>query len=190
LHTAAHRGFVNPGQVFSELYAASVRAFWLTEESRFSYLGDDTGPLSEFCHYNEGVVTLERAGHPLTRLHEDVSQFLRRRLAQRSCAQPDLPFDFTCGWVGSPDAAWLFADRVVVVDRAEDVTYLLCLAQDTPYAHSEATAWLDVTLAFLSTLPLHDAQPAPAPPGERWLLSDRAKVDMLSRKEELHAGER
>jgi para-aminobenzoate synthetase len=189
LHTTVHQGAVSPERVFAELYAASMRAFWLERASRFSYLGDDTGPLAEFCRYEArtGVLEVERSGHPVTRLHEQAAKYLRRVLTRRECTPPPLPFDFKCGWVGSASGKWLFTDRVVVIDHAEHKTYLLCLAEDTSSAHAQATMWLDVTCAFLSTLTPHESQPAPA--RERWLLRDQAAY-MMSWKEESHAGDR
>ncbi len=225
LHTVVHQGVVDPEQVFAELHSASERAFWLDgagageRGARFSYLGDDTGPLAEYCSYDvrAGVVTVERAGRPAARLRDDVFAYLRDGLADRAHAQPDLPFDFTCGWVGyfgyelkaalggkaahrssTPDAAWLFADRVIVIDHQEHTAHLLCLAEDTESAHEEATAWLDATSAFLSSLSSHK------PPSsswtqeedaveitERWLLREAMdyRLDVVACQEQLRAGE-
>ncbi|WP_158847801.1 aminodeoxychorismate synthase component I [Saccharothrix deserti] len=231
LHTAVHRGVVDPEQVFAKLHSASPRAFWLDgagagdRGARFSYLGDDTGPLAEYLSYDvdAGVLTVERAGRPAIRLREDVFAYLRRGLEQRAHPRPDLPFDFTCGWVGyfgyelkavlggraahrssTPDAAWLFADRVVVIDHHEHTAYLLCLAEDTPAAAEEATAWLDATLRVLSSLSSHQTPPAKArlysstrqaddavEITERWLLREAEdyRTDVVSCQEQLHAGE-
>lgn len=226
LHTAVFHGVVDPEQVFAELHSASERAFWLDgagageRGARFSYLGDDTGPLAEYCSYDvrAGVVTVERAGRPATRLREDVFTYLRRGLADRAHAQPDLPFDFTCGWVGyfgyelkaalggqaahrssTPDAAWLFADRVIVIDHHEHTAHLLCLAEDTRSGHDEAAGWLDATLAFLSSLSSHEAPPLRSWPQEedaveiteRWLLREAAdyRADVVACQEQLRAGE-
>jgi para-aminobenzoate synthetase len=226
LHTAVHRGVVDAEQVFAELHSASERAFWLDgtgageRGARFSYLGDDTGPLAEYCSYDvrAGVVTVERAGRPATQLRDDIFGYLRRGLADRALPQPDLPFDFTCGWVGyfgyelkaalggraahrstTPDAAWLFADRVIVIDHQENTAHLLCLAEDTPSAHEEATAWLDATLAFLSSLSLHQApsvrswtpEDDAVEITERWLLRDAEdyRADVVSCQQQLRAGE-
>ena len=226
LHTAVYQGVVDPEQVFAELHSASERVFWLDgagadeRGARFSYLGDDTGPLAEYCSYDvrAGVVTVERAGQPATRLREDVFDHLRRGLADRAHQQPDLPFDFTCGWVGyfgyelkaalggkaahrssTPDAAWLFADRVIVIDHQEHTAHLLCLAEDTESASEEAIAWLDATLAFLSSLSSHQAPPFSTwtqeddavEITERWLLRESLdyRLDVVACQEQLRAGE-
>ncbi len=226
LHTAVHQGVVDPEQVFAALHSGSDRAFWLDgagageRGARFSYLGDDTGPLAEYCSYDvrTGVVTAERPGRPETRMRDDIFAYLRRGLAERAHARPDLPFDFTCGWVGyfgyelkaalggraahrasTPDAAWLFADRVIVIDHQEHAAHLLCLAEDTRSGHDEAAGWIDATLAFLSSLSSHEAPPVRSWPQdedavevtERWLLreGDDYRTDVVACQEQLRAGE-
>ncbi|MEU0878269.1 aminodeoxychorismate synthase component I [Lentzea sp. NPDC005914] len=224
LHTAVHQGVVDPEQVFAALHSGSDRAFWLDgagageRGARFSYLGDDTGPLAEYCSYDvrTGVVTAERAGRE-TSVRDDIFAYLRRGLKDRAHAQPDLPFDFTCGWVGyfgyelkaalggkaahrssTPDAAWLFADRVIVIDHQEHTAHLLCLAEDTRSAHDEAAGWIDATLAFLSSLSSHEAPVRSWPHDEdavevteRWLLrqGDDYRTDVVACQEQLRAGE-
>ena len=73
-----------------------------------------------------------------------------------------MPFDFNLGYVGylgyelkvesggraayqaeEPDAAILFADRMIVVDHVAGETYLLALSLDG--ADADALAWLEVT---------------------------------------------
>ncbi|MET7906274.1 aminodeoxychorismate synthase component I [Streptomyces sp. NPDC005355] len=193
---------------FTRLYADAPRAFWLdssrTEsgEARFSFLGDGTGPLAEFVRYDtdEGVCEVERAGQPATRAEGSVFDYLKRELARRAVHAPDLPFDFTGGYVGyfgyelkadcgspnrhrasTPDACWLFADRFVAVDHQEGVTYVCCLAEDTPDGHREAKDWLDTTVTVLSGVPaLTEPTPQPSPltttaAVEPWLVRDRER---------------
>ncbi|MBI0299681.1 gamma-glutamyl-gamma-aminobutyrate hydrolase family protein, partial [Streptomyces sp. PRKS01-29] len=175
---------------FTRLYAEAPHAFWLdssrTEsgEARFSFLGDGTGPLAEFVRYDTdtGVCEVERAGRPAVRIKGSVFDYLKRELTRRRVKAPDLPFDFTGGYVGyfgyelkadcgspgrhratTPDACWLFADRFVAVDHQEGVTYICCLAEDTPDGHREAKDWLDATVTVLSGVPTLTG-PAPEPP--------------------------
>ncbi|RSM86224.1 aminodeoxychorismate synthase component I [Kibdelosporangium aridum] len=225
LHVAIHNGPVATEQLFTSLFAASPRSFWLDGAgvddglSRFSYLGDDTGPLSEFCSYdvNSGVVTVHRTGEPVRQVREDVFTYLRRRLAAHAFTPPDLPFDFTCGYVGyfgyelkaalggqaahrsaTPDAGWLFADRMVVIDRVDQTAYVLCLAEDSPAAEAEAIGWIDATLEHLAYLPTdaprstvstmqHDVPDVI----KRWLLRDAGgyRADIEKCRQELRAGE-
>jgi para-aminobenzoate synthetase len=136
-------------------------------------------------------------------------------------ADPGLPFDFTGGYVGylgyeakadcgasnrhraaTPDACWLFADRLVVVDHEQRRTYLVCVSIDSAdgadaAGNDAATRWLDETAAFLLALPPVEPVPAPnvfpdaAPPVEPWLARDRATylADIDACKRELLAGE-
>ncbi|MBP2329680.1 para-aminobenzoate synthetase [Kibdelosporangium banguiense] len=223
LHYAVHNGPVAPEQLFTSLFTASPRAFWLDgagvddELSRFSYLGDDTGPLAEFCSYdvNTGIIEVQRTGQPIERVREDIFTYLRRGLAARAFPTADLPFDFTCGYVGyfgyelkaalggqaahrsdTPDAGWLFADRMVVIDRVEQTAYALCLAEDSPAAEAEAIGWLDATLENLHSMPLDEPVMSIVDldaPGvtERWLLRDAGgyRADIEKCQEELRAGE-
>jgi para-aminobenzoate synthetase len=223
LHVAVHSGPVAPEKLFTTLFSAASRSFWLdgagVDEglSRFSYLGDDTGPLAEFCGYdvNTGVVDVHRAGQPVQCVREDIFAYLRRGLANRAFTPPDLPFDFTCGYVGyfgyelkavlggqaahhsgTPDAGWLFADRMVVIDRVEQTAYVLCLAEDSPAAEAEAIGWLDATIENLDCLqaddPVRSTVDRDAPEvTERWLLRDAGgyRADVEKCQQELRAGE-
>ncbi|MGW7695225.1 aminodeoxychorismate synthase component I [Streptomyces asiaticus] len=193
---------------FTRLYAEAPHAFWLDSsraesgEARFSFLGDGTGPLAEFVRYDTGtgVCEVERAGRPAVRVEGSVFDYLKRELTRRRIKGPELPFDFTGGYVGyfgyelkadcgspnrhratTPDACWLFADRFVAVDHQEGVTYICCLAEDTPDGHREAKDWLDTTVTVLSGVPTLSG-PAPQPSAlattaavEPWLVRDRER---------------
>ncbi|MER5833234.1 aminodeoxychorismate synthase component I [Streptomyces sp. NPDC002130] len=223
LHTRRISGAVDAEAVFGRMFAGSPRAFWLDSSlvepgrSRFSFLGDDQGPLAEFVRYDvaAGQCEIERAGRPVRRVRASVFDYLKRQLTTRRVDATGLPFDFTGGYVGYfgyevkadcgsanrhrssvPDAAWLFADRVIAVDHEEGFTYVVCLAEDTPQAGREAADWLDGVLAVLSCVatersPL-PAPPAPADPGaaEPWLVRDRATylADIEACRQALRAG--
>ncbi|MFF5843499.1 aminodeoxychorismate synthase component I [Streptomyces massasporeus] len=208
LHTRRVTGAVDAEAVFRRMFAGSGRAFWLDSSlvepgrSRFSFLGDDQGPLAEFVRYDvdAGRCEIERAGRPVRRVRASVFDYLKRQLGNRRVDATGLPFDFTGGYVGyfgyemkadcgssnrhrspAPDAAWLFADRVIAVDHEEGFTYAVCLAEDTPQAAREAADWLEGALADLSCVatdrqPPVPGSPAPADPGaaEPWLVRDRA----------------
>jgi para-aminobenzoate synthetase len=207
LHTRRVTGAVDAEAVFSRMFSGSPRSFWLDSSlvepgrSRFSFLGDDRGPLAEFVRYDvaAGRCEIERAGRPVRRVRASVFDYLKRQLSNRRVDATGLPFDFTGGYVGyfgyemkadcgspnrhrspTPDAAWLFADRVIAVDHEEGFTYAVCLAEDTPQAAREAADWLEGVLAGLSCVaterPPLPGEPAPADPGaaEPWLVRDRA----------------
>ena len=147
---------------FVSLYGESEHAFWLDSSregarSRFSFMGDASGPLAEVITHEAGE------GEPLL-------DRLQRRLDElRPPEIPDLPFEFDCGFVGylgyemkgecgyesphasaHPDAALIFSDRLVAFDHAEECTYLLALHK---LGEEEAAdAWLDTTARRLVAL--------------------------------------
>jgi para-aminobenzoate synthetase len=196
LHTRRIAGAVDTEAAFTRMYAASRRAFWLDSalvedgRSRFSFFGDDSGPLAEFVRYDveSGRCEIERAGRPTRKVAASVFDYLARQLTSRRVDGAGLPFDFTGGYVGYfgyemkadcgspnrhtsdvPDACWLFADRLIAVDHLKRFTYAVCLAEDTPQAAREAEDWLESTLAqltFVATEPDPTATPAlPTPTG-------------------------
>ncbi|MCD9873474.1 aminodeoxychorismate synthase component I [Streptomyces guryensis] len=177
LHTRRIVGAVDAEAAFTRMYGASRRAFWLdsslVEEglSRFSFFGDDRGPLAEFVRYDvgSGRCEIERAGRPPRKVAASVFDYLRRQLTSRRVDAGGLPFDFTGGYVGYfgyelkadcgspnrhssevPDACWLFADRLIAVDHLKGFTYAVCLAEDTPQGTRQAEDWLEGALAQLS----------------------------------------
>ncbi len=224
LHTRRLAGAVDAEAAFTRMYAASPRAFWLdsslAEEgrARFSFFGDDSGPLAEFVRYDvdAGQCEIERAGRPPRKVRASVFDYLKRQLATRRVDAGGLPFDFTGGYVGyfgyemktecgspnrhraeTPDACWLFADRLIAVDHQEDATYAVCLAEDTPQGAREAAGWLDSALAQLTCVaPDVGGQPeagAGEPDlgaAEPWLVRDRDTylADIEACRRELRAG--
>ncbi|GAA3432640.1 aminodeoxychorismate synthase component I [Kutzneria kofuensis] len=187
-HSHARRGYeVLVRRVDGSPDGESVRAacfadansvFWLDSSavidglSRFSFLGDDSGPLAEYVTYrvsDQTVRVRDRRGR-VTESRQPFFDYLQEQLSRRQVPVPaGLPFDFNLGYVGylgyelkaetigepahesaHPDAAMLFADRAVVLDHAEGCCYLLSLAEGG--ATAAATAWLDETEARLRAL--------------------------------------
>jgi para-aminobenzoate synthetase len=214
---------VDAEAAFARMCADAPRAFWLDSSrvepgrSRFSFFGDGSGPLAEFVRYDveDGVCEIERPGRPPRKVHSSVFDYLKRQLATRRVDAAGLPFDFTGGYVGyfgyelkadcgspnrhraeTPDACWLFADRLVAVDHEDDCTYAVCLADDTPSAAREATEWLDAATAQLTFVseetPAGEHPPAERDPGtaEPWLVRDRTTylADIEACMRELRAG--
>ncbi|MFI7297215.1 aminodeoxychorismate synthase component I [Streptomyces sp. NPDC050121] len=232
LHTRRIAEAIDAEAAFTRMHSASPRAFWLDSSrvepglSRFSFFGDDSGPLAEFVRYDveTGTCEIERAGRPTRKVRAGVFDYLKRQLANRRVDATGLPFDFTGGYVGyfgyetkadcgspnahrsaTPDACWLFADRLIAVDHEEGFTYAVCVAEDTPQATREATEWLESTLAQLTSLPTETDRPTPAHAPlpvhaeaavpdlgevEPWLVRDRATylADIEACKRELAAG--
>lgn len=210
---------------FTELYSSSTRAFWLDSShvepglARFSYLGDDAGPLAEFISYRvaDGEVETHGTNQPPRRVPGDVFDYLKDHLRRRSVTAPELPFDFTCGYLGyfgyelkadcgaanryqadTPDASWIFVDRMIAVDHEEGKTYVLALTCEAkPETASAAGEWLDTTVSRLAELPR--PEPRTRRPSrteteddtESLMTRDRAQylADVDSSQAELHTGE-
>ncbi|MCB5180562.1 aminodeoxychorismate synthase component I [Streptomyces antimicrobicus] len=167
--------------VYRELFAGNDHGFWLDSSSvidglsRFSFMGDGTGPLSEYLTYQvlERTVRVHRPGGRDELVAQSVFTYLEDQLAKRRIPVPEgLPFEFNLGYVGylgyelkadssgqeahkadTPDAALLFADRMVAFDHAEGSTYLLALsAEGDPGSARDTRGWLDRTAARLRAL--------------------------------------
>lgn len=185
-------GVVDTEAAFARLYGRSAHAFWLDSSrvepglSRFSFLGDASGPLSEVLSYRVGTgrVEVRDAGGTRTEIG-DVFAVLESRLAQRRLTDPGLPFDFTGGYVGyfgyelkgdlgsgnrheaeTPDAVWMFADRLIAVDHERDLTYVVALHRGDPQSRGAAQDWLDRTAATLVALPCRSGSRTLPPPGD------------------------
>ncbi|MBF6231743.1 aminodeoxychorismate synthase component I [Nocardia farcinica] len=209
---------VDTEAAFLRLYGASPTAFWLDSEhvepglDRFSFLGDASGPLAEVVRYRVGadVVRVEDAAGTRT-VAGDVLGYLSTQLRERHVELPALPFDFVGGYVGylgyevkadcgaraahraaTPDAQWIFADRLIVVDHVAGQTHLVALTGDD----TAADQWLRETGRVLETLPAW-ANPAElaiesAPASVAPLLNrgrDRYLADIAACLEYLRAGE-
>ncbi|MGQ4515379.1 aminodeoxychorismate synthase component I [Streptomyces sp. DW26H14] len=171
-------GAVNTEAAYTRLFGRSEYAFWLDSSrvepglSRFSFLGDASGPLSEVLTYrlaDRAVVVRDGQG-----VHTEagtIFDILDRRLSERRMTGAGMPFDFTGGYVGylgyelkgdlgsdnrysaeTPDAAWMFADRLIAVDHERELTYVIALHQGDPDARKSAQAWIDDTAACLVAL--------------------------------------
>ncbi len=163
-------------RAFTHLYGASETAFWLDssrvdERARFSFMGDAGGPLAATITYDaaDGEVRVERGGEVDVR-PGSIFDYLSREMRRLRQISDDLPFDFNCGFVGyfgyelkadcggssahsssQPDAAFVFADRLIVFDHLEECTYLVCFAD--PGKLEEAERWISATSLRLAALP-------------------------------------
>ncbi|MFC4148103.1 aminodeoxychorismate synthase component I [Micromonospora mangrovi] len=174
-------------EAFGRLFRDSSHAFWLdsarVEEglSRFSYLGDASGPLSEIVRYDVGAgeVEVTAAGGQSSRVPGTVFSYLRQRLSEMRVDSDALPTDFTCGYVGyfgyelkgdlgspvphradTPDAYWIFADRFLAVDHRDKQTHLVALSDCSEAADQAAQEWLRATAEQLTSIP--EARPTVA----------------------------
>ncbi|WP_316203119.1 MULTISPECIES: aminodeoxychorismate synthase component I [unclassified Bradyrhizobium] len=151
---------------FTSLFADANPAFWLdsstaaSNASRYSFMGDAQGPLSEVLDYDLEAKRLQiRRGEDVSCENCSILDYLARRLPELRADQPDfLPFDFSPGYVGyfgyemkaetggaqahsSPisDSQWIFADRVICFDHQEQIIWLLCC--DLSEKESRAEEW-------------------------------------------------
>jgi para-aminobenzoate synthetase len=187
------------GRLFADLFGADRYAVWLdsSDGSGFSFLGAPRGRLGEVLTYDVGTGA------------ETIFDVLERRLAERAMPAADLPFDFTGGYVGyfgyelkadtggdrrhraaTPDAVWVFVDRLAVVDHERGHTYLLavCPTEET----EPGRAWLAGARAAVAPVePVPDDPPPVAPSEPTGLARDRARylVDVAECQRELRAGE-
>ncbi len=191
-------GEIDSEAAFVHMYGESESAFWLDssggggERGRFSFIGDAGGPLGATVTYDvtEGEVRIERRGGVELR-RESIFEYLKRELERLRLPETGLPFEFECGFVGyfgyelkaecggeavhgspHPDAAFLFADRMVAFDHAEGHTYVLCLAGQGEEEGAER--WVVATSKGLAALP-PVGEPAGTGPAEFSLVRSRER---------------
>jgi para-aminobenzoate synthetase len=184
LHVRTLEERLDGEECFVRLFGDDPHAFWLDssrsldERSRFSFMGGSTGPLSYRLRYDVAAkqVTVER-GRSTTVSDETIFDYLQRELDELR-DETDLPFDFNCGFVGYfgyelkadcdgslvhssslPDAQFLFADRLIVLDHLEPCAYLLCLTEEG--TEEEGLRWLEETQRRLEELPPLEAEDEP-----------------------------
>jgi para-aminobenzoate synthetase len=164
----------DPERAFVHIYGQSRYAFWLDssapgERGRFSFMGDCSGPQGAVVTYDlsAGEVRVERNDRVEIRA-ESIFAYLESELARLRPLGAELPFGFDCGFAGylgyelkaecdgttahcagTPDAAFLLADRLIAFDHQERRTYLLAFPPD-------AHAWLGETGRRLASLPKLD----------------------------------
>jgi para-aminobenzoate synthetase len=160
---------LDPEVAFVALYGESEDAFWLDgsppgPRSRFSFMGDASGPLGAVVTYDVDAneLTIRRGTGEASTLTESVFPWLDRQLSRLrppSEDLADLPFDFPCGFAGylgyelkadcgadpahsspHPDAAFIFADRLLAFDHDQGDVYLLHLYGEGGERRKEAVA--------------------------------------------------
>jgi para-aminobenzoate synthetase len=153
----------DPERAFAALFGASPEAFWLDgdaadERSRFSFMGDPSGPVGR-------TIT-----HDVRDSAESIFDRLARETRRAVRGGEELPFDFDCGLAGYlgyelkaecggadahrsdlPDAFFIFADRMVALDRVEGAAYVLALAEED--RTEEPDEWIAATAELLRDPP-------------------------------------
>jgi len=168
-------GVVDPERAFVELYGESENAFWLDSSmldgnARFSFMGDDSGPLGAAVTYDVGAGELRVERDDEVELRsESIFEYLAAEMERLRLPEAGLPFEFECGYAGwlgyelkaecggdaahesaLPDAAFVFAGRMIAIDHVERRTYLLYLTERA--GELEADEWLTATAQKLNTL--------------------------------------
>lgn len=204
-------------QIFVHLFSNSASAFWLDSSrvepglSRFSFMGDSSGENSLLIHYRtlSQELTITQSDTVSFRT-EGIFEYLQQEIERRHCPSDDLPFDFNCGFVGYfgyelkaecgsqlnhpstlPDAMFLLADRMIVIDHQEQTLYLLCLIQQGQTASAEAWfEWIRHQIYHLPPLLPIVPEQKETPVIFRLSRSQRTYLDDIKKcLQEIHEGE-
>lgn len=195
---------VDPDVLFERLHASDDAAVWLDGggdvRARFSVMGA-AGPHGFVVTHDatRGTTRRSRSGG-WTEEETPLEEVLTRELAiHRPIAFPDLPCAFAGGFLGywgyemradptrprhrrspHPDAQFVFADRSVVLDHAEDEVHLLALVPDEPRAIASAERWFDATSALVRAPSPRAELAEPAPPADLVVRWDRSREEYLA----------
>ncbi|WP_371748390.1 aminodeoxychorismate synthase component I [Rhodococcus qingshengii] len=211
IHHRRLDGLADSELIYQELSRGQSTAFWLDSSavidgtSRFSFLGNTDGPLAEYLTHDVTTTTVSiRTADGQTRgIRSTFFDYLETQLQQRRIPAPDgLPFEFNLGYVGylgyelksetigedahtaqTPDAAMIFADRMIVLDHLDRCTYLLALSRDG-YTFP-ANEWLDEMTAQLATFATiySDRTPTPLSAGDPDVYSFGLDVELRHQKQ-------
>jgi para-aminobenzoate synthetase len=189
LHVRKFDSAVTPEVAYDALFHRTTPSFWLDSSlvvdglARFSFVGDAQGPHAEYISYpaSDQTAVARRRGEVV---EERIAflDYLERELARHALAGDELPFDFNLGYVGylgyemkadcgaptvhrapTPDAAFVFCDRMLAFDHRDRLIYLLALS--TEASEPEALEWLETTSRALRALELSpdDIEPPSTP---------------------------
>ena len=119
-------------------------------------------------------------------MHEEsIFDYLSREMRRLRYLSDDLPFDFNCGFVGyfgyelkadvegdlphqstMPDAAFIFADRLIAFDHFEKCAYLLCVDRADQRGRGPSAGSPRPPRGSTSLPPLEPVEPRLPPSGE------------------------
>lgn len=198
------------GPVDAELLFALVDdapAVWLdsTGTARFSYLTCSSRETLYYDANSEKIHIIDEVGERV--LKGNLFDHLRSRLASITVDEPDdLPFDFIGGYVGYlgyectgdpattsphssglPDAALVFADRLIVLDHVQDDVYLVALDPE----NSSPETWIRTTAELIKSLGGGQTTPLLPPPAIAHPVRGRSRYlqDIAAVQQYLNAGE-
>jgi para-aminobenzoate synthetase len=169
-HTREIRTRADSAAVYSALFGRSEHTAWLDSVrtdlglARFSYLVEASAQHGEVLTYRltEGKVFIEEVDGAVRCIPGSIFDVLDKEIGRRVINAPPLPFDLVGGFVGYfgyelkadcgasarhtsdlPDAVWIFADRLAVVDHANDTIHLVALSGTSSQSEATALRWLD-----------------------------------------------
>ena len=175
-HTREVRVRADSAAVYSALFGRSRHTAWLDSVrtdpglARFSYLVEASAQLGEVLTYRlaEGKVFIEEVDGAVRCIPASIFEVLDKEIGRRVINAPPLPFDLVGGFVGYfgyelkaecgasarhisdlPDAVWIFADRLAVVDHANDTIHLVALSGISSQSETAALSWLDSAEAIV-----------------------------------------
>jgi para-aminobenzoate synthetase len=183
--------FARDGEpVHRALFGGSAHTVWLDSAraepglARFSYLAEASPAHGEVLTYSvaEREVLIENVGGGTRTAAGTIFEVLDLETRRRFVNAPELPFDFTGGFMGYlgyevkadcgapakhssevPDAIWIFPDRFAVLDHAERTLHLVALSTGTRGSEEAAAGWLDSAAATVAGIaPDADAEAAAA----------------------------
>ncbi len=159
---------------FCTLFGNSTAAFWLDgslvhpEQSRWSYMGDISGPNAALVQYHCPSQLLEiNDQHGKHLEHQSIFNYLKEMLPAELLSPPPCPFiGGYVGWLGyelrnecgsattrqasTPDALLILSDRFIAIDHLEKRT--LIIAIDESNQANRANKWIAETIAHLDNL--------------------------------------
>lgn len=229
-HTRKIPARVDSATVYAALFGQSRHTAWLDSVrtdlglARFSYLVEASAQHGEVLTYrlSEGKVFIEEVDGLVRCIPRSIFEVLDEETGRRVINAPQLPFDLAGGFVGYfgyelkaecgasarhtsdlPDAVWIFADRLAVVDHADDTIHLVALSGTSSQSETAAVRWLDSAEAIVrkaagrcAPRAEFDQPDSPNPEAlrasaETVLVRDREQyvTDILHCKEKLLAGE-
>ena len=182
-HVQTVRNPPDSESAFVHLYGDQPSAFWLDSSShrlgmgRFSYMGATGGPLSLLATHDvaAGELTTVGPAGAVERHRTGLLDWLEQHNAESAAEGREF---FTGGFVGYlgyelkaecgspnrhrstvPDAALLFADRLIAFDHENDQAHVVALADAA--GRSEAIEWAERTASRLRGLSAVTAAPPP-----------------------------
>ena len=189
---------VDAAAAFDALFAASPVSFWLdsasaaTGHGRWSWIGDASGPHAEVVDYDLDAPEVRVTAGSRTVTHPtDVLSYLDAELHRRHLeVDATVPSPLVGGYIGylgyevkrdtgatthhrasTPDAGFVFADRLLAVDHRRDVVWAIALSR--PGTRSSAQRWIDGVADRL-----RDREAASTPGGRVEPARDPAPADL------------